>query len=48
MLAHQDVVSWLLEEEASVLAELETQLGRPIRLQAESLYGIDQYDVVLA
>ncbi len=48
VLAHQDVVSWLLEEEASVLAELETQLGRPIRLQAESLYGIDQYDVVLA
>jgi ribonuclease G len=48
VLAHQDVVSWLLEEEAAVLAELETQLGRPIRLQAESLYGIDQYDVVLA
>jgi ribonuclease G len=48
VLAHQDVVSWLLEEEASVLAELETQLGRPIRLQAEPLYGIDQYDVVLA
>jgi ribonuclease G len=48
VLAHQDVVNWLLEEEASVLAELETQLGRPIRLQAEPLYGIDQYDVVLA
>ena len=39
VLAHQDVVDWLLEEEASVLAELETQLGRPIRLQAEPLYG---------
>jgi ribonuclease G len=48
VLAHPDVVGWLLEEEASVLAELETQLGRPIRLQAEPLYGIDQYDVVLA
>jgi ribonuclease G len=48
VLAHQDVVNWLQEEEASVLAELETQVGRPIRLQAESLYGIDQYDVVLA
>jgi ribonuclease G len=48
VLAHQDVVNWLQEEEASVLAELETQLGRPIRLQAEALYGIDQYDVVLA
>jgi ribonuclease G len=48
VLAHQDVVSWLQDEEASVLAELETQVGRPIRLQAEPLYGIDQYDVVLA
>jgi ribonuclease G len=48
VLAHQDVVSWLQEEESSVLAELETQVGRPIRLQAEALYGIDQYDVVLA
>ena len=48
VLAHQDVVGRLLEEEAPVLAELETQLGRPIRLQAEPQYGIDQYDVVLA
>ncbi|MEO6186069.1 MAG: ribonuclease G [Steroidobacteraceae bacterium] len=48
VLAHQDVVAWLQEEEASVLAELETQVGRPIRLQTEALYGIDQYDVVLA
>jgi ribonuclease G len=48
VLAHQDVVGRLLEEEAPVLAELEMQLGRPIRLQAEALYGIDQYDVVPA
>ena len=48
MLAHQDVVERLLDEESAVLAELETQVGRPIRLQAEPLYGIDQYDVVLA
>jgi ribonuclease G len=48
VLAHQDVVGWLQDEEANVLAELETQVGRPIRLQAEPLYGIDQYDVVLA
>jgi ribonuclease G len=47
VLAHQDVVGRLLEDEAPVLAELETQLGRPIRLQAELQYGIDQYDVVL-
>jgi ribonuclease G len=48
VLAHQDVVSWLQDEEANVLAELETQVGRPIRLQAEALYAIDHYDVVLA
>jgi ribonuclease G len=48
VLAHQDVVAWLQDEEANVLAELETQVGRPIRLQAEAMYGIDQYDVVLA
>ena len=48
VLANQDVVDRLLEEEAPVLAELETMVGRPIRLQAESQYGIDQYDVVLA
>jgi ribonuclease G len=48
VLAHPDVVGRLLEEEAPVLAELETQLGRPIRLQSEPLYGIDQYDVVPA
>jgi hypothetical protein len=30
------------------LAELEHQIGRPIRLQVEALYGFDQYDVVLA
>ncbi|MEP7312177.1 MAG: ribonuclease G [Pseudomonadota bacterium] len=48
VLAHQDVVDRLLEEEGAVLADLTTQLGRPIRLQAEPLYGIDQYDVVLA
>jgi ribonuclease G len=48
VLAHQDVVSWLQDEEAAVLAELETAVGRPIRLQAEPLYAIDHYDVVLA
>jgi ribonuclease G len=47
ILAHRDVVDRLLDEEASALAELEPQVGRPIRLQAEALYGVDQYDVVL-
>jgi ribonuclease G len=48
VLAHQDVVHWLQDEEASVLAELEAQVGRPIRLQSEPLYAVDHYDVVLA
>jgi ribonuclease G len=47
ILAHQDVVDRLLDEESATLGELEGQVGRPIRLQVESLYGIDQYDVVL-
>lgn len=47
ILAHQDVVDRLLDEESSTIAELEVQVGRPIRLQVESLYGVDQYDVVL-
>jgi ribonuclease G len=47
ILAHQDVVDRLLDEESATLAELEAQVGRPIRLQVEGLYGVDQYDVVL-
>ncbi|HLY53056.1 MAG TPA: ribonuclease G [Steroidobacteraceae bacterium] len=48
ILAHQDVVDRLLDEESATLAELEGQVGRPIRLQVEALYGVDQFDVVLA
>ena len=47
ILAHQDVVDRLLTEDSAVLAELETAVGRPIRLQAESLYDVDQFDVVV-
>jgi len=47
VLAHQDVIERLLDEESSALGELELITGVPIRLQAESLYGVDQYDVVL-
>jgi ribonuclease G len=48
ILAHQSVVDRLLDDESAVLADLEHQVGRPIRLQVEALYGFDQYDVVLA
>ena len=47
ILAHQEVVDCLLDEESAAMAELEAQVGCPIRLQAEALYGVDQYDVVL-
>jgi len=47
VLAHQDVIEVLLDEQARNLAELEEQTGKPIRLQTESLYLQDQFDVVL-
>jgi ribonuclease G len=47
VLAHQDVIERLLDEESSALGELELVTGKPIRLQTESLYAVDQYDVVL-
>jgi ribonuclease G len=47
VLAHPDVVERLLDEASAALAELETLSGQPIKLQPESLYSVDQYDVVL-
>ncbi len=47
VLAHQDVIDLLLDDEAKGLAETEEQIGKSIRLQPESLYLQDQFDVVL-
>ncbi len=47
VLAHEDVIELLIDEQASSLAELEEQTGKSIRLQTESLYLTDQFDVVL-
>ena len=47
ILAHQDVIELLLDEQAPSLSELEEQTGKSIRLQTESLYLQDQFDVVL-
>jgi len=47
VLAHQDVIELLLDEEARGLAEIEEQTGKPIRLQPEALYLQDQFDVIL-
>jgi ribonuclease G len=48
VLAHADVVERMLEAEAATLGELKAQVGLPIRLQVESLYGVDQFDIVRA
>ena len=47
VLAHQDVVELLLDEQAASLADLVEQTGKTVRLQTESLYQQDQFDVVL-
>lgn len=47
VLAHEEVVELLLDEESATLAELEEATAKPIRLQTEALYAQDQYDVVL-
>jgi ribonuclease G len=47
VLAHQDVVELLLDEESAALAELEDLTGKPIRLQTETMCERDRFDVVL-
>ncbi|CAA9891969.1 ribonuclease G [Candidatus Methylobacter favarea] len=47
VLASNEVVEMLLDEEAEMLAELETFLGVQIKFRAEAEYNQEQYDVVL-
>lgn len=47
VVASQEVVDMLLDEESSSVAELEEFIGRPISFQVESLYNQEQYDIVL-
>ncbi|MDH3768196.1 MAG: ribonuclease E/G, partial [Gammaproteobacteria bacterium] len=47
VLAHQDVIELLVDEESDLIAGLETITGNPIRLQTETLYSLEQHDVVL-
>lgn len=47
VLASQEVVDLLLDEESDSLAELQQFVGIPIRLQVESLYKQEHFDVVL-
>ncbi|MCK4706002.1 MAG: Rne/Rng family ribonuclease, partial [Gammaproteobacteria bacterium] len=48
VLASQEVVDLLVDEESASLAELEDFIDTPIRFQAESMYTQEQYDVVIA
>jgi len=46
VLASQDVVDRMLDEEAAHVAEVESLIGKPVRFQAERLYSQEQFDVV--
>ncbi len=46
VLASQEVIDLLLDEESASLAELEAFVDKPIKLQVEALYTQEQYDVV--
>jgi len=47
VLAAQEVIDLLVDEESNSLAELEDFIGVPIKLQVESLYTQEQFDVVI-
>ena len=47
VLASQDVVDLLVDEESGNLAKLEDFIGIAIRFQVEALYTQEQYDVVI-
>jgi len=47
VLASQEAIDRLQDEESTNLAELEAFIGKTIRLQAEMLYTQEQFDIVL-
>ncbi|WP_018151224.1 ribonuclease G [Leeia oryzae] len=48
VLASQAVIEVFLDEESQSLAQLADFIGKPIRLQVETQYSQEQYDVVLS
>ncbi len=46
VMANQNVIDMLLDEEADSLAELESFIKIPVKLQVESYYNQENYDVV--
>ena len=47
VLASRDVIEYLLDEEADALADLQDFIERPVRLQVDTDYHREQYEVVL-
>lgn len=47
VLANPDVIAMLLDELSPAMADLENAIGRPVKLQAETLYPQESFDVVL-
>ncbi|MBM96918.1 MAG: ribonuclease G [Oceanospirillaceae bacterium] len=47
VLASQAVIDRLLDEDSAGLADLEAFIGKTIKLQVESLYAQDYYDIIL-
>jgi len=47
ILASQPVIDLFLEEESQSLAQLSDFIGKPVSLQLESLFGQEQYDIIL-
>lgn len=46
LIATEEVINWMIDEAPEFLAELEMNLGLPIKLKAESQYTREQYDIV--
>lgn len=46
VIASKPVIECLLDEESTMLAELETQLGKPIKLRVESSYVQEKFDIL--
>lgn len=47
VIASQEVVDRLLDEESANVADLESYIGKTIKFQVESLYNQEQFDIVL-
>jgi len=46
VIASQNIVSFLLDEESLMLADLEAQLGKPIKLRVEPSYTQEHFDIL--